>query len=79
MKFGDQFVNPFASEDNPHKVGYFVRWRYHRGRCNPGKHMELTDKKGDFWEVPADIDAEYIKMYGEKRFADRKSLTEKGS
>ena len=64
MEFGDRFVNPFASNDNPHKVGYFVRWKYRKGRLNPGKQMELTNKIGDFWELPAKVDLEYETMYG---------------
>ena len=66
MKFGDKFISPFASEDNPRKIGYFVRWKYYKGRTNPGKHMELTDKKGDFWELPANVNERYAEMYPER-------------
>lgn len=74
MKFGDRYVNPWASDRNPTKVGYFVRWKYRsRGRTNPGKYMELTDKKGKFWELEHDNHERYAEEFGEQALA--KELT----
>ncbi|QHZ89464.1 hypothetical protein [Proteus mirabilis] len=56
--FGDLMQNKYASEDNPHRYGYFVR----AIRRNVGLHYELTDKKGHFWET----DAEAMVLVGEK-------------
>ncbi len=53
MKFGDPIVNTCAGEKNPRKYGYFVRRVYHSGRMNPGKYIECTDKKGNFWQIVA--------------------------
>jgi hypothetical protein len=53
MRFGDKWVNPAASDDNPNKVGYFVRTGNRYGKINPGKFYEFTDKHGGFWQVPA--------------------------
>ena len=43
MEFGDIVVNGWASENNPHRVGIFVK--------NKGKVIEFTDGKGDFWDA----------------------------
>ena len=54
--FGQELINPYASDRNPRKVGYFVKVVYRRkGLVNSGKHYQLTDKKGDFWLTPAAV------------------------
>lgn len=50
VKFGDIIVNHHAGENNPHRTGIFVR--------NNGKHIQLTDGKGDFWNVIHDKDSQ---------------------
>lgn len=52
-KFGDLMRNPWASENNPQRDGYFVRERRQGGRFNPGHYYEFTDKCGKFWETQA--------------------------
>ena len=53
--FGQELINPHASDNNPRKVGYFVKVVHRRkGIVNPGKHYQLTDMKGKFWLTPAD-------------------------
>lgn len=49
MKFGDIIVNGWASEDNPHRVGIFVK--------SNGKTIHLTDGKGNFWDTLNDKEA----------------------
>jgi len=46
-KFGDLMRNPWASDTNPHRDGYFVR------QIGTGHHasFEFTDRKGRFWEI----------------------------
>lgn len=58
LKFGDRFVNPWASAENPQKVGYFVRTgTVPRGRMNAGAFCEFTDKAGTFWRMAkADVE-----------------------
>lgn len=52
-KFGERFVNTMAGESNPRRVGMFVRVVRRTGRVmNPGTFWEMTDGKGDFWQVP---------------------------
>lgn len=51
MKFGDEYVNPWASHDNPERVGYFVRSGRNTGKLNHGEWYEFTDKKGRFWKM----------------------------
>jgi hypothetical protein len=53
FKFGDIVVNHFASKDNPHRQGVFIRYR----RNNRSKTAELTNMKGEFWYCPYDIDS----------------------
>jgi hypothetical protein len=50
-KFGDLVENTFASANNPHRIGRFVRVIRRRGRLNPGTWWQMTDGRGDFWEV----------------------------
>ena len=52
-KFGDLMRNPWASERNPQRDGYFVRKRSQGGTFNPGEYYEFTDKNGKFWETEA--------------------------
>lgn len=54
FEFGEPIVNAFASDDNPHKRGIFVRKFKRRGRLNSGTFIEMTDGKGEFWTVDAD-------------------------
>lgn len=54
MKFGDIVVNGWASENNPHRIGIFVR--------NKGKTIQLTDGKGHFWETYNDKESKLIVM-----------------
>ncbi len=50
-KFGDVVENGWASENNPTRVGFFVRAGKRTGRMNAGKFWEITDGKGKFWEL----------------------------
>lgn len=50
-EFGDLMMNPWASDGNPHRDGFFVRVTSKTGRVNPGIWYEMTDRKGSFWEV----------------------------
>jgi len=51
-RFGEWFVNAYASDDNPRKWGMYVRTRARIGVMNPGVFYELTDCNGNFWEAP---------------------------
>lgn len=55
-KFGDVIENGYASVENPHCTGIFVRTGHRTGRMNPGKYYELTDGKGNFWQLRAASD-----------------------
>jgi len=49
--FGQLVINPWASDDNPTKRGYFVRIvTIPSGQCNSGTLYECTDGKGKFWQ-----------------------------
>lgn len=50
-RFGARIVNPWASDDNPTRIGIFVRQFVRTGRMNPGTIWEFTDGKGKFWEI----------------------------
>jgi len=51
-KFGDLVENGWASEENPTRVGYFVReFTPPRRQMNPGLTWEITDGNGKFWEL----------------------------
>lgn len=50
-KFGDRITNPYASDDNPRKTGFFVREYRQKGKLNPGWFYEITDGKGKFWST----------------------------
>ena len=52
-RFGDIIENGWASEENPTRVGLFVREGRRTGRMNAGRYFEVTDGKGKFWELPA--------------------------
>lgn len=42
FKFGDIIENHYASEDNPRRIGIFVK------KSSKG-NFEMTDGKGSFW------------------------------
>ena len=48
-KFGDILENKYASHENPHWKGIYVRAIHKKGLINPGKHYQLTDGNGNFW------------------------------
>jgi len=51
--FGEWFTGIYASDENPHKHGMYVRTVRRTGRVmNPGTTYELTDGNGAFWEYP---------------------------
>lgn len=49
--FGDKVQNIYASNDNPHKNGIFVKQFRRTGKSNPGIISEVTDGRGKFWEA----------------------------
>jgi hypothetical protein len=49
--FGDLVENGWTSEDNPTRLGMFVREVRRTGRMNPGRWWEITDGKGKFWQL----------------------------
>lgn len=51
FRFGARVVNVWASMDNPHRKGIFVREGFRAGKLNHGKFFQVTDGKGEFWEV----------------------------
>ena len=57
--FGDMVTNPYASDSNPSKHGYFVELIHRKGRLNPGVWYRCTNGTGRFWEcgeiVPFEI------------------------
>lgn len=53
MNFLDIVENGFASDRNPHKIGFLVRVRR--------KTVELTDGDGNFWEVQK---GDHLKVVG---------------
>lgn len=58
FKFGDKLENGYASEDNPTKRGYFVRFcRAQNLPC-----VEVTDGKGKFWKVIFDKEHRITKI-----------------
>lgn len=50
-KFLDLVENHWASEENPHRIGIFIRKGNRTGRLNPGQFLAFTDGKGGFWEI----------------------------
>lgn len=50
-KFGATVTNRLAGDTNPRRVGIFVRAGRNTGRMNHGVWWELTDGRGDFWQV----------------------------
>lgn len=46
VRFGDLVKNHYASDDNPSKVGVFVRML--------GRAIECTDMRGNFWRPVLD-------------------------
>lgn len=51
-KFGDRMRNPWASESNPTRDGYFVQRKQSTPRYG-GPTYELTDGNGKFWKTSA--------------------------
>ncbi len=55
MKYGDLVVNNSANDKDPEKCGVFVKHFWIGGRCEfgdkIGPYVEMTDKKGNFWNV----------------------------
>ena len=51
-KFGEWMRGIYASESNPHRDGMYVKTVTRIGTMNTGKFYELTDGRGDFWEMP---------------------------
>lgn len=49
FKFGDLIENHYASEDNPRRIGIFVK-------KDSNGHFEITDGKGKFWTSAYDND-----------------------
>jgi hypothetical protein len=49
FKFGDLLENGWASDENPTKRGYFVRYFVRNSRMNGGPVVEMTDGNGSFW------------------------------
>jgi len=54
LKFGDIIINYWASEDNPHRRGIFVRYKKNLIQC--------TDGKGDFWKTTHDGKSKFRKV-----------------
>jgi len=52
--FGELLRGVYASINNPIREGFYVRTIVRNGRMNSGKFYELTDKKGRFWQYPAE-------------------------
>lgn len=50
-RFGDLVTNLMASPENPTRTGRFVKAGRRTGRMNPGPWWELTDGRGNFWQV----------------------------
>lgn len=48
FRFADPVTNVCAGPNNPHRLGYFVR--YARGGL-----IEMTDKAGAFWSADAEV------------------------
>lgn len=46
MKFLDIVENGYASEDNPRRIGIFIK--------RNGRNFEMTDGKGRFWLAAGD-------------------------
>lgn len=57
LKFGDIVENGFASVKNPQRIGVFVKYFYRAGQLNPGRFIECTDTKGNFWTTPITSDS----------------------
>jgi hypothetical protein len=53
FKFGDVVLNHYAGENNPHRIGVFVKYCIRQR----GKAIELTNMKGDFWYLFRDKDS----------------------
>lgn len=54
FKFGDIIENGWVSEDNPSRKSIFVRHKK--------KTIEVTDGKGNFWEVYHDSENRNVRI-----------------
>ena len=61
-QFGDEVENGWASENNPTRRGFFVREFVRSGKLNPGRTWEITDGKGNFWELQPSYIGERLKV-----------------
>lgn len=52
MKFGDIVINHTASEDNPIRIGVFLK--------RSGKNFNMTDCKGTFWQSTPSANMEVV-------------------
>jgi len=51
LNFAEPILSKVAGDTNPHRIGYFVKHVFRSsGRYSQSRLLELTDKKGDFWE-----------------------------
>lgn len=57
LNFGDSITNICASEKNPDRLSYFVKYKNQHSRSLRYHLVECTDKKGGFW------DAELVVIY----------------
>ena len=54
LKFGDIVENHWASKDNPHRIGVFIKYGKGTALC--------TDMKGDFWNHIVDSHTKLVKV-----------------
>ena len=50
FSFGDIIENGYASDDNPHKLGIFLRY----SKCRNALTIYLTNGNGSFWHTMDD-------------------------
>jgi hypothetical protein len=51
LKFLDIVDNGYASDDNPQKIGIYLKTTYTHSHFNRGYNYHLTNGKGDFWQI----------------------------
>ena len=61
VRMGDVIINHWASDRNPHRSGYFVRFNRYKRKLNGGMYVEMTDKlqNGVRWEVVYDRESKF--------------------
>jgi len=61
VRMGDIIINHYASERNPNRQGYFVRFNKYKRKLNGGTYVEMTDKlqNGRQWEVVFDRESKF--------------------